>query len=61
MIKKIWIIVMFCISIILLGGCSFKTEIPYPHSFETNILSGFTGGLKGAKGCKGVKGVKSLR
>ena len=41
MIKKIWIIVMFCISIILLGGCSFKTEIPYPHSFETNSYYGY--------------------
>ena len=39
----------------------YKKRINKTHSFETNILSGFTGGLKGAKGCKGVKGVKSLK
>ena len=42
-------------------GKDYKKRINKTHSFETNILSGFTGGLKGAKGCKGVKGVKSLR
>ncbi len=39
----------------------YKKRINKTHSFDSNILSGFTGGLKGSKGCKGVKGVKSLK
>lgn len=36
----------------------YKKRINKTHSFDTNILSGFTGGLKGSKGCKGLKGIK---
>lgn len=36
----------------------YKKRINKTHSFETNILSGFTGGLKGCKGVKGLKGAK---
>jgi D-alanine-D-alanine ligase len=36
----------------------YKKRINKTHSFDSNILSGFAGGLKGAKGCKGVKSLK---
>ncbi len=41
MIKKIWIIVMFYITTILLSGCSLKTEISYPDPFETGDYYGY--------------------
>ena len=36
----------------------YKKRINKTHSFDSNILSGFTGGIKGCKGCKGVKSLK---
>ena len=33
----------------------YKKRINKTHSFDSNILSGFTGGLKGSKGVKGIK------
>jgi HAD superfamily hydrolase (TIGR01509 family) len=36
----------------------YKKRINKTHSFDSNILSGFAGGLKGSKGCKGVKSLK---
>ena len=36
----------------------YKKRLNKVHSFESNILSGFSGSLKGAKGCKGVKSLK---
>ncbi len=33
----------------------YKKRMNKTHSFETNILSGFSGGVKGLKGAKGVK------
>jgi len=36
----------------------YKKRINKTHSFDSNILSGYTGGMKGAKGAKGIKGFK---
>jgi len=36
----------------------YKKRINKTHSFETNILSGYSGNIKGSKGLKGVKSLK---
>lgn len=40
-----------------IGVKDYKKRIRKVHSFETNILKGFSG-LKGSKGLKGIKGLK---
>lgn len=42
--------------IINIGIKDYKKKVSKTHSFDTNILKGFTSGLKGVKGIKGIKG-----